>query len=295
MSQQLLSRALVSINWLAGALKTGQPGPALRVLDASFYYPPIRNGREEYVEKHIPGALYFDIDECKDQTSPYEMMLPSESAFAKYVGNLGINNASHVVVYDADQVGIYYAARIWWMFKAFGHENVFVLNGGFRNWEKQGHPVTSEVIKPQPETYKAVRNSSLVKTFEDVQKNLDSKQFQLVDSRSEGRYTGTEPEPGGEIFPGHIPDSSNLPFTSFLTEEGFEKSPDEMQCLFQDKGIDLKKPLTITCRRGVTACQLALASYILGKEDTAIYDGSWYEWFHRAKPEQKITVWKNDK
>ncbi|CAI9623559.1 unnamed protein product [Staurois parvus] len=175
MSQQLFSRALVSINWLAGALKSGQPGPALRVLDASFYYPPIRNGRKEYVEKHIPGALYFDIDECKDQTSPYEMMLPNESAFAKYVGNLGINNASHVVVYDADQVGTYYAARIWWMFKVFGHQKVFVLNGGFRNWEKQGHPVTSKVIQHQPETYKAVLNSSLVKTFEDVQRNLDSK------------------------------------------------------------------------------------------------------------------------
>ncbi|XP_068111130.1 thiosulfate sulfurtransferase [Hyperolius riggenbachi] len=288
MSQQLLSRALVSINWLVGALRANTPGPALRVLDASFYYPPIRDGRKEYEEKHIPGALYFDIDECKDKTSPYEVMLPTEGAFAKYVGDFGINNDSHVVVYDADQLGIYYAARVWWMFKVFGHQKVSVLDGGFRNWVKQGHPVTSEVIKPKPEAYRAVLDSSRVRKFEDIQRNLSSKEFQLVDSRPAGRYAGTDPEPG-EIFPGHIPGSLSLPFTSFLTEEGFEKTPEELQRLFQDKGIDLRKPLTITCRRGVTACQLAMASYILGKEDTAVYDGSWYEWFHRAKPEEKVT------
>lgn len=292
---QLLSRALVSINWLSEALRTCKPGPTLRVLDASFYYPPIRDGRKEYEEKHIPGALYFDIDECKDQTSPYEMMIPSESHFAKYVGNLGINNDSHVVIYDADQVGVYYAARAWYMFRVFGHSRVSVLNGGFRNWVKQGLPVTSEVVKPEPETFRAVLNPSLVKTFEDIQRNMKTKEFQLVDSRSEGRYKGTEPEPGEVIFPGHIPGSSNLPFTSFLTEEGFEKSPDEMKQLFQEKGIDLTKPLTITCRRGVTACQLALASFLLGKEDTAVYDGSWYEWFHRAKPEDRVSLWKDEK
>lgn len=196
MAQQLLSRALVSTKWLAGALKASPCGPALRVLDASFYYPPIRDGRKEYIEKHITGALYFDIDECKDHNSPYEVMLPSASDFAKYVGNLGINNDSQVVVYDADQVGIYYAARVWWMFRVFGHKKVFVLDGGFRNWVKEGLPVTPEVIKPQTETYKAVLNSSLLKTFEDIQRNLKSEEFQLVDTRPAGRYIGTEPEPG---------------------------------------------------------------------------------------------------
>ncbi|XP_063282573.1 thiosulfate sulfurtransferase-like [Pelobates fuscus] len=291
---QLLSRALVSINWLSEALKT-QTGPALRVLDASFYYPAIRNGRKEYEEQHIPGALYFDIDECKDQGSPYEVMLPSESSFAKYVGNLGINNDSHVVIYDADHLGMYYAPRAWWMFKVFGHDKVSVLDGGFRNWLKKGLPVTSEKTKVKPETYHAVLNTLRVKKFEDIERNISSKEFQLVDSRSNGRYTGTEPEPGEGIYPGHILGSLNLPFTDFLTEEGFEKSPEEIQQLFKAKGIDLSKPLTITCRRGVTACQLAMASFILGKEDTAIYDGSWFEWFQRAKADHKVSQWKNEK
>ncbi|CAJ0936711.1 unnamed protein product [Ranitomeya imitator] len=295
MSHHLLSRALVSINWLSEALKTCKPGAALRILDASFYYPPIRDGRKEYEEKHIPGALYFDIDECKEKTSPYETMIPSESYFSKYVGNLGINNDTHVVIYDADQVGVYYAARAWWMFRVFGHSKVSVLNGGFRNWVKQGLPVTSEVEKPKPESFRAVLNPSLVKSYEDIQRNRNTKEFQLVDSRPEGRYLGTEPEPGEVILPGHIPGSLNLPFTSFLTEEGFEKTPEEMKQLFKEKGIDLTKPLTITCRRGVTACQLVLASFILGKEDTAVYDGSWFEWFHRAKPEDRVTQWKDEK
>ncbi|XP_073430455.1 thiosulfate sulfurtransferase-like [Dendrobates tinctorius] len=295
MSHQLLSRALVSINWLSEALKTYKPGATLRILDASFYYPPIRDGRKEYEEKHIPGALYFDIDECKEKTSPYEVMIPSESYFSKYVGDLGINNDTHVVIYDADQVGVYYAARAWWMFRVFGHSKVSVLDGGFRNWVKQGLPVTSEVEKPKLESFRAILNPSLVKSYEDIQRNKNTKEFQLVDSRPEGRYLGTEPEPGEVIFPGHIPGSLNLPFTSFLTEEGFEKTPEEMKQLFKEKGIDLTKPLTITCRRGVTACQLVLASFILGKEDTAVYDGSWFEWFHRAKPEDRVTQWKDEK
>ncbi|KAM4720748.1 thiosulfate sulfurtransferase-like [Rhinophrynus dorsalis] len=294
MAHQLLSRTLVSASWLAGALKSCKPSsPALRVLDASFYFPAIRDGRKEYEEKHIPGALYFDIDECKDKASPYEVMLPSEAEFAKYVGNLGINNDSHVVVYDADHLGMYYAPRAWWMFKVFGHHKVSVLDGGFRDWLRQELPVTSEVVKVKPETFRAVFNPSMVKSYEDIVENMSSKKFQLVDSRSEGRYRGTEPEPGEGVDPGHIPNSLNLPFTSFLTEEGHEKSLDEIRLLFQNAGIDLNKALTITCRRGVTACQLALASFLLGKEDTAIYDGSWYEWFHRAKPEHRITEWKS--
>ncbi|KAG8436273.1 hypothetical protein GDO86_007396 [Hymenochirus boettgeri] len=292
MAKQLLSRALVSPSWLSAALKESHVGASLRILDASFYFPAIRDARKEYEEQHIPGASYFDIDKCKDKTSPYEVMLPSESDFAKYVGNLGINNETHVVVYDADHLGMYYAPRAWWMFKVFGHQKVSVLDGGFRNWLKQGLPVTAEVPEVKPEKFHAVLNSFLVKRYEDIQRNMDSKEFQLVDSRSEGRYQGTEPEPGEGVDPGHIPGSLNLPFTSFLTEEGYEKSPEEIRQLFQDKGIDLSKPLTITCRRGVTACQLVMASYILGKEDTGLYDGSWFEWFHRAKPEHKISEWK---
>lgn len=197
MVQQVLYRALVSTKWLAEAVRANKIGPELRVLDASWYEPGgKRDAQKEFRERHIPGASFFDIEECKDKSSPYEVMLPSEKHFADYVGRLGISNQTHVVVYDGDNLGTFYAPRAWWMFRVFGHRTVSVLNGGFKNWVKEGHPVTSESIRPEPAVFKAGLNRSLLKTYEDMLENLESKRFQVVDSRSEGRYRGTEPEPG---------------------------------------------------------------------------------------------------
>lgn len=195
MVHQVLYRALVSTKWLAESIRSGRLGPSLRVLDASWYSPGTRQARKEYQERHVPGPSFFDIEECRDTTSPYEMMLPSEAHFGDYVGNLGISNDTHVVVYDGDDLGSFYAPRVWWMFRVFGHRTVSVLNGGFRNWLKEGHPVTSEPSRPEPAVFKATLNLSLLKTYEQVLENLQSKRFQLVDSRAQGRYLGTQPEP----------------------------------------------------------------------------------------------------
>ncbi|XP_016078872.1 PREDICTED: thiosulfate sulfurtransferase isoform X2 [Miniopterus natalensis] len=195
MVHQVLYRALVSTKWLAESVRAGKLGPGLRVLDASWYSPGTRDARKEYLECHVPGASFFDIEECKDKSSPYEMMLPSEAGFADYVGRLGISNDTHVVVYDGDNLGSFYAPRVWWMFRVFGHRTVSVLNGGFRNWLKEGHPVTSEPSRPEPAVFKATLDRSLLKTYEQVLENLESKRFQLVDSRAQGRFLGTQPEP----------------------------------------------------------------------------------------------------
>ncbi|OCT73734.1 thiosulfate sulfurtransferase-like [Xenopus laevis] len=281
MGKQVFCRALVSANWLSGALKSR---PNLRVLDATYD----KDAQKQFSQRHMPKARFFDLDQCKDQASPYEMMLPSEKHFGQYVGNLGINNDSHVVVYDTDKMGMLSSPRVWWMFRVFGHKNVSVLDGGLQNWLKQGLPVTSENPQYGPETFRAKLDPSLLKRFEDIQDNISSKRFQVVDARSAGRFRGPEPKPGEGIEPGHITGTVNLPFSSFLTKEGYEKSPEEIQRLFQEKGVDLNKPMAASCRRGVTACHVALASFILGKENTAVYDGSWSEWFHRAKPEHKV-------
>lgn len=198
MVQQVLYRALVSTKWLAESLRSGKLGPGLRVLDASWYSPGTREARKEYQERHVPGASFFDIEECRDTASPYEMMLPSEERFGDYVGRLGISNDTHVVVYDGDHLGSFYAPRIWWMFRVFGHRTVSVLNGGFRNWLKEGHPVTSEPSRPEPAIFKATLDRSLFKTYEQVLENLESRRFQLVDTRPQARYLGTEPEPDAE-------------------------------------------------------------------------------------------------
>ncbi|XP_017800781.1 thiosulfate sulfurtransferase isoform X1 [Papio anubis] len=331
MVHQVLYRALVSTKWLAESIRTGKLGPGLRVLDASWYSPGTREARKEYLERHVPGASFFDIEECRDTASPYEMMLPSEAGFADYVGRLGISNHTHVVVYDGDHLGSFYAPRVWWMFRVFGHRTVSVLNGGFRNWLKEGHPVTSEPSRPEPAVFKATLDRSLLKNYEQVLENLESKRFQLVDSRSQGRFLGTEPEPDAVdaglesrchhscrvpsspclaisrsrvlscplhllgLDSGHIRGSVNMPFMDFLTEDGFEKSAEELRALFQTKKVDLSQPLIATCRKGVTACHVALAAYLCGKPDVAVYDGSWSEWFRRAPPESRVSQGKSEK
>ncbi|XP_036615778.1 3-mercaptopyruvate sulfurtransferase isoform X2 [Trichosurus vulpecula] len=282
-----LFRALVSAKWVAKSLKESQP---LKLLDASWYQPKLkRDARQEFEKGHIPGAAFFDLDLGSDQTSPYDHMLPNAAEFAEYVGKLGVGNGTHVVVYDASDEGLYSAPRLWWMFRAFGHETVSLLDGGLRNWKREGYPLSSGRARPIQAEFQATLNPMFVKTYEDIKENIESRRFQVVDSRVEGRFRGIEPEPQEGIEPGHIPGTLNIPFIDFMTEEGLEKSPDAIQRLFQDNKVDLSKPLVATCGAGVTACHVALGAYLCGKPDVAIYDGSWMEWYMRARPEDVIS------
>lgn len=187
------AKALLTSKWLADAMKTQSK---MRILDTSWYLPKLRrNARSEFKKKHIPGAAFFDIDQCCDKTSPLDHMLPSEKLFAEYVGNLGIENGTHVVLYDASQLGAFSAPRVWWMFRVFGHSAVSVLNGGLRNWELEGRPVTNQYVRPTATDFKASLNRSRIKNYEDILDNLDTKRFQVVDARPEGRFRGLDPEP----------------------------------------------------------------------------------------------------
>ncbi|XP_007421081.1 3-mercaptopyruvate sulfurtransferase [Python bivittatus] len=290
MSQQLLYRALVTAKWVSEVIKSPQTGSSVKLLDASWYLPKMkRNPQSEFEARHIPGAAFFDIDHCSDRTSPYDHMLPSATDFAEYVGKLGVGSDSHVVVYDASDQGLFSAPRVWWMFRIFGHDAVSVLDGGLKNWMKEGYPVSSGKSHPTSAEFHASLDKSMVKTYEQIKENIESHQFQVVDARSAGRFAGREPEPREGIEPGHIPGSANIPFTEFLTEAGLEKSPETIRSLFQEKKVDLSKPLAATCGSGVTACHVALGAYLCGKPDVAIYDGAWVEWFMRAQPEDIIS------
>lgn len=168
----------------------------MRILDTSWYLPKLRrNAKSDFKKKHIPGAAFFDIEQCCDKTSPLDHMLPPEKVFADYVGNLGIDSDTHVVLYDANQLGAFSAPRVWWMFRVFGHSAVSVLNGGLRNWELEGRQVTNQYVRPTATDFKAALNRSWIKNYEDILDNLDTKRFQVVDARSEGRFRGLEPEP----------------------------------------------------------------------------------------------------
>ncbi|KAB5517617.1 hypothetical protein PHYPO_G00169230 [Pangasianodon hypophthalmus] len=289
-------KALVGAKWLAEAVKNKRVGPSLRVLDASWYLPKLnRNAREEFTQRHIPGASFFDIDECCDKSSPFDHMLPGENEFADYVGNLGVGNDTHVVVYDCSDFGSFAAPRVWWMFRFFGHRSVSVLNGGMKTWLREGHPVTDLHSTPERAHFRAQGNPAWIRTYEDVLQNLTDRKFQLVDARVEGRFRGLEPEPREGTEPGHIPGSINMPFPSFMDSLGLERPVEELMEMFRDAGVDLQKPFSVTCGSGVTACHIALAAHLCGHPDVCVYDGSWSEWFFRAAPEHIISEGKGKK
>ncbi|XP_033827277.1 thiosulfate sulfurtransferase-like [Periophthalmus magnuspinnatus] len=284
------TQALVSARWLANMVKSNLVGPSLRVLDTSWYLPMMnRDGKKEFAQTHIPGASHFDIDDCSDRTSQFDHTLPSEEHFSDYVGNLGVSNDSHVVVYDASDFGAFSCTRVWWMFRLFGHSKVSVLNGGFRRWVKEGHPVTEDYTKPPAAHFSATMNRDWVKSFEDVTENITSHRYQVVDVRPYARFLGKEAEPREGVDPGHIPGSKCMPFYDFLDEDGMMLSPEELKRFFQKAQVDLKKPLCGTCGSGVTACHMVLAAHICGAPDATVYDGSWYEWFTKAPKEHIAT------
>lgn len=191
------TRALVSGQWLADAIRNNLIRSDIRILDTSWYLPKLkRNTKAEFAEKHIPGSSFFDIDECSDRNSEFDHMLPAAGHFSRYVGDLGIGNDTHVVVYDTSDFGSYSAPRVWWMFRLFGHSLVSVLDGGMKNWLADGLPVTSELPKPpERRDFKVTMNRSWVKSYEEVLENMRTEQVQVVDARSAGRFRGTEPEP----------------------------------------------------------------------------------------------------
>lgn len=266
--------ALVDTAWVADHLDD----PQVRIVDGSWHLPPTgRNGLGEYKEAHIPGAVHFDIDAVSDHGSPLPHMMPSAEAFAAAVSALGITNDHKVVVYDAD--GLFSAPRVWWMFRAFGHHNVALMTGGFRTWQKEGKPVSSEVPTPAATTFKAHLNAGMVRSLDDIRANIDSRAELVLDARAANRFAGTEPEFRPGVRPGHIPGSSNLPYGGIVdAEAGAFVDGDDLRKAFDAVGATGEQTITTTCGSGVTACILGLGLHLVGRENWAVYDGSWTEW-----------------
>ena len=267
--------ALVTTEWLAAHLED----PSIRILDASYFVPGgISPAKEQYEDGHIPGAIFFDINDVADTSKPKEHAFPTADIFAAKVGALGIGNDHHVIIYD-HLGGACAAARVWFMFRAFGHENVSVLDGGRTKWSAKGHPYSKDSPSLPAQQFKTRPPTDFLRQKEDMLANTHAKAFQVLDARAKGRFEGTEPEPRAGLRAGHIPESRNLPFLSLLDSETKTwKSSEEIYSAFTSAGIDLDKPLTTSCGSGVSACALALGAYLIGHPKTAIYDGSWVEW-----------------
>jgi len=264
--------ALVSTDWLASNLGSSN----VRVIDASLPRVGVKEDtRANYREAHIPNAPFFDIDDIADPDATLPHMMPSAELFAEKVGALGISNDCQVVVYD--QHGIYSAPRAWWMFRAFGHDNVAVLDGGLAKWRAEGREITDASVSPAPAVFSATLNEGLLRLAAQVNDNISTGNEQVVDARGAGRYNGTEPESRPGLRSGHIPKSLNVPYAA-IVKEGSMVDASALATAFVDGGVDLEKPITTSCGSGITACILALGLYLNGRDDVAIYDGSWTEW-----------------
>jgi thiosulfate/3-mercaptopyruvate sulfurtransferase len=266
--------SLVSTDWLAAHIDRLD----VRVVDASFTLPGVTpTAQQEYARRHIPGAVFFDIDAISDHANPLPHMLPSAADFARLAGALGIGDDRHIVVYDIAGFGS--APRAWWMLRAFGHKKVALLDGGLPKWLAEGRPVTTYVPQPKPVSFTARFDPAFVRSKTQLLANIAEPREQVVDARSAVRFAGTAPEPRPGLRGGHIPGSISLPYDqlgdpktrTFLPAAAIERH-------FREAGVSPDKPIVTSCGSGVTACALAFGLHLIGWPEAAVYDGSWSEW-----------------
>src|SRR5665213_12928 len=266
--------ALVSTDWLAAHLGDAH----VRVLDSSFKQPGVSpTERADYNAGHIPGAVFFDIDDVAEPGTSLPHMIPSAGRFAEKMAERGIGNDDMVIVYDAN--GLSSAARAWWLLRLFGHDNVALLDGGLPKWKAEGRPLDSAPPIIPERRFTARFDPVLVRDKTAILASVESRREQVVDARAAGRFDGTAEETWPGRRRGHIPSSRNLPFDQVTDPQTKQlRSADDLRALFASAGITFERPVVASCGSGVTACALAFAAYLIGHERVAVYDGSWSEW-----------------
>jgi thiosulfate/3-mercaptopyruvate sulfurtransferase len=263
---------LVSTDWLEAELGA----PDLRVIDASlFMHGTGRDARAEYEAQHIPGAIFFDIDEIADDASKLPHMLPPEHKFASRMQSLGLGDGQRFVVYDNSP--LHSAARAWWMLRSFGAHYVALLDGGLQKWKAEGRMLANGREQHRHGHFTAWLDRGAV-VDKAAMRALVGGGEEIVDARPAARFAGEEIEPRPGLEGGHIPGSRNAPQSAFFNADNTWKLGDELRAVFDAAGVDRSKPMVTTCGSGITAAVILFAAHLLGKKDVRLYDGSWAEW-----------------
>ena len=265
--------SLVSTEWLANEMGASD----LRIVDCSKHLPAAnRDALAEYEAGHIPGAVFMDLGDLVDTNAPVENTLPPAEKFASRMQSLGLGDGSRIVLYDDSAVKT--SARAWFMLKMFGAHDVAILDGGLAKWKAEGRPLATGRETLRHRHFTVWRDDKQVRAKADVLANLETRAEQVIDARGAARWSGAEADPRPNIACGHIPGSANVPYTTLYNADGTFKPKAELKAAFEAAGVDLSKPIVTSCGSGVTACVLAFGMHLIGKNDVALYDGSWTEW-----------------
>ena len=251
---------------------------SFKILDATFYLPDSGlNAEEEYKKKHIPGAVFFDINKVADPNNSLPHMIPQKDLFSKMMQNLGLNNEDEIVIYDNSS--FLSSARAWFLFRYFGHDKVSIMQGGLENWKNSGGNISEENVVIKKGNYTAKdEKKDLVVNLDQMIIATQNKEKIILDARSKQRFLGEAKEPRPNLPSGHIPNSKSLPSSVLINKNGYLKSKDEINKILDDINVNPNDKIIATCGSGVSACVISIALYCLGKKNVPIYDGSWTEW-----------------
>ena len=278
---------LVSTEWLAQEFAA----PDLVVLDASSHLPMAGlDAHAEFEAGHIPGARFLDLATLVDPDSDVPAAIPTAEQLAERLGSLGVSNEARVVLYDDSAVKT--AARAWFILRLYGVD-VAILDGGLGKWKAEDRPLESSVVNAEPASFAASDGTGAVASRSDVLANIDSADRLVLDARDAKRFSGALPDFRPNVARGHIPGSANLPFDRVLNDDGTYKTPEELRAIFAEAGVD-ERPVTTTCGGGVTAAVLLFALHLAGRDDVALYDGSWGEWAADPATPKSVTAQPED-
>ena len=250
----------------------------LKILDATFYLPDSGLiAEEEYKKKHIPNAIFFDINKIADPNNSLPHMIPSKDLFSKMMQNIGLNKDDEIIIYDNSP--FLSSARAWFLFRYFGHDKIFIMQGGVKNWENNGGNITNGNVVLEKGNYIAsAERKELVVNLDQMILASQNKENVILDARSKKRFLGEALEPRPNLPSGHIPNSQSLPSSDLINKDGYLKSKDEINQIFSNIKVNTNDKIIATCGSGVSACVISIALFCLGKKDIPIYDGSWTEW-----------------